>query len=144
MKFLRIMGKILAGLVLLLVMATLIALYAYRDIPAEVLEAKYANDASQFMEVAGVRIHYRDEGPRDAPAVVLVHANFASLLGWEPWAEVLKDKYRVVRLDMTSHGLTGPDPTGDYTLERTMEITEAFIDALGIEQLTISKMLVMK
>ena len=137
MKFLRIMGKILAGLVLLLVIATLIALYAYRDIPAEVLEAKYANDASQFMEVAGVRIHYRDEGPRDAPAVVLVHANFASLLGWEPWAEALKDKYRVIRLDMTSHGLTGPDPTGDYTLDRTMEITEAFIDALGIEQLTI-------
>ncbi|MCP4000965.1 MAG: alpha/beta hydrolase [Gammaproteobacteria bacterium] len=137
MKFLRIMGKILAGLLLLLVLASLIALYVYRDIPREVLEAKYTNEASQFTEVAGVRIHYRDEGPRDAPAVVLIHANFASLLGWEPWAEALKDKYRVVRLDMTSHGLTGPDPTGDYTLERTMEITEAFIDALGIEKLTI-------
>ena len=137
MKFLRVAGKILAGLGVLLVLTILTALYVYRDIPREVLEAKYANDASQFMEIAGVRIHYRDEGPRDAPAVVLVHANFASLLGWEPWAEALKDKYRVVRLDMTSHGLTGPDPTGDYTLERTMEITEAFIDALGIEKLTI-------
>jgi pimeloyl-ACP methyl ester carboxylesterase len=42
-----------------------------------------------------------------------------------------------VRFDMTSHGLTGPDPTGDYTLERTMEITEAFIDELGIDKLTI-------
>jgi pimeloyl-ACP methyl ester carboxylesterase len=137
MKFLRILGKLLAGLGVLLVLAILIALYVYRDIPAEVLEAKYTNEASQFIEIEGVRIHYRDEGPRDGPAVVLVHANFASLLGWEPWAEALKDKYRVVRLDMTSHGLTGPDPTGDYTLDRTMELTEAFIDALGIEQLTI-------
>jgi pimeloyl-ACP methyl ester carboxylesterase len=121
----------------MLVIGLLIALYIYRDIPADVLEAKYANDASQFMEVAGVRVHYRDEGPRDGPVVVLVHANFASLLGWESWAEALKDKYRVVRFDMTSHGLTGPDPSGDHTLERTMEITEAFIDALGIDDLTI-------
>ncbi len=137
MKFLRIAGRILVGLVLMLVIGLLIALYIYRDIPADVLEAKYANDASQFMEVAGVRVHYRDEGPRDGPVVVLVHANFASLLGWESWAEALKDKYRVVRFDMTSHGLTGPDPSGDHTLERTMEITEAFIDALGIDDLTI-------
>lgn len=137
MKFLRIAGRILVGLVLMLVIGLLIALYIYRDIPADVLEAKYANDASQFMQVAGVRVHYRDEGPRDGPVVVLVHANFASLLGWESWAEALKDKYRVVRFDMTSHGLTGPDPSGDHTLERTMEITEAFIDALGIDDLTI-------
>ena len=90
MKFLRIAGRILLGFVLMLVIGLLIALYIYRDIPAEVLEAKYANDASQFMQVAGVRVHYRDEGPRDGPVVVLVLANFASLLGWESWAEALK------------------------------------------------------
>jgi pimeloyl-ACP methyl ester carboxylesterase len=137
MKVVRIIGKLLLGLVGLSVLGLLIALYVYRDIPAAVLEAKYGNESSQFMEIAGVRIHYRDEGPRDAPVLVLVHANFASLLGWEPWAEALKDKYRVVRFDMTSHGLTGPDPSGDYTLERTLEITEAFIDALGIDKLSI-------
>jgi pimeloyl-ACP methyl ester carboxylesterase len=137
MKFLRFLGKLLKGIAAVLIVALIGALIIYRDIPADVLEARYANEASQFIEVAGVRIHYRDEGPRDAPVVVLVHANFASLLGWEPWAEALQDSYRVVRLDMTSHGLTGPDPTGDYTLERTLEITEAFIDALGIDKLTI-------
>ena len=123
MKFLRFVGKCLLGLVALLFAGLLVALFIYRDIPAEKLEAEYTNEASQFMDVAGVRVHYRDEGPRNAPAVVLVHANFASLLGWEPWAEALKDSYRVIRFDMTSHGLTGPDPTGDYTLDRTLEIT---------------------
>ncbi|MGI9290511.1 MAG: alpha/beta fold hydrolase [Gammaproteobacteria bacterium] len=137
MKVLRILGKLLLGLLSLSLVGLLVALYMYRDVPVEVLEARYGNEASQYMEVAGVRLHYRDEGPRDAPAVVLVHANFASLLGWEPWAEALKDKYRVVRFDMTSHGLTGPDPTGDYTLERTLEITEAFIDELGLNNITI-------
>ncbi len=137
MTILKWLGGILGGLLLLLVIAVLIGVWAYRDIPREVLEAKYANEASRFMNVADARIHYRDEGPRDGPAVVLIHANFASLLGWEPWAEALKDKYRVVRFDMTSHGLTGPDPTGDYTLERTMELTEKFIDQLGLQTFTI-------
>ena len=137
MKFLRITGWILGTLCGVLAIAFVVAAWAYRDIPAATLEEKYANEASRFMNVAGARIHYRDEGPRDAPVIVLVHANFASLLGWEPWAEALKDKYRVVRFDMTSHGLTGPDPTGDYSLERTMDLTEKFIDALGLENITI-------
>ncbi len=136
-KFLRIAGWTLLTILVAAVIATGAALWAYRDIPAAKLEAKYANEASRFMNVAGVRIHYRDEGPRDAPTIVLIHANFASLLGWEAWVDALKDKYRVVRFDMTSHGLTGPDPTGRYDLERTMELAEKFIDAVGLEKFTI-------
>ncbi|NND53951.1 MAG: alpha/beta hydrolase [Gammaproteobacteria bacterium] len=137
MKFLKILGAV-AGIVGgLAVIGLLIGLWMYRDIPRDELEARYANDASRFMNVAGARLHYRDEGPRDGPAVLLIHANFASLLGWEPWVDALKDKYRVVRFDMTSHGLTGPDPTGDYTLERTLELTEKFIDAVGLEKFSI-------
>ena len=133
MKFLKVLGVLL----LIMIAAVLIAMLAYRDIPREQLEAKYMNDESRFMNIAGARLHYRDEGPRDAPAVLLIHANFASLLGWEPWVEALKSDYRVVRFDMTSHGLTGPDPADDYTLERTMELTEKFIDAVGLDTFTI-------
>jgi len=137
MKYLRIAGWIFGGLIAVAFIAFLTAVWVYRDIPADVLEARYANSASRFINVAGVRIHYRDEGPRDAPAIVLVHANFASLLGWEPWSVALRDSYRVIRFDMTSHGLTGPDPTGDYTLERTMELTEKFIDAMGLKTFSL-------
>ena len=137
MKFLRIAGKTLTGLLALSLVATLIALWAYRDLSHEELEAKYTNSESRFMNIDGVRIHYRDEGPRDGPAILLVHANFASLLGWEPWVEALKDKYRVVRFDMPSHGLTGTDPTGDYGMSRTMELTEKFIDAIELKTFTM-------
>jgi len=121
----------LLALVLVLGIAFGIASWIYRDIPADVLEARYAGPASRFMNVDGVRIHYRDEG--QGPAVVLLHANFGNLIGWDPWVEVLKDEYRVVRIDFTSHGLTGTDPTGDYSTERTLEITEKFIDGLGLD-----------
>ncbi|MDJ0926763.1 MAG: alpha/beta hydrolase [Gammaproteobacteria bacterium] len=135
MRLLRFLGYSLLTVLGLGTVALLAALWAYRDIPAEILEARYTSDASRFMNIEGVRIHYRDEG--SGPPVVLIHANFASLIGWDPWVEALKDSYRVIRFDMTSHGLTGPDPTGDYSLERTIYLAERFIDALGLETLTI-------
>jgi pimeloyl-ACP methyl ester carboxylesterase len=112
-----------------------IALWTQRDIPASVLEARYGGAPSKFIEIDGVRMHYRDEG--SGPVVVLIHANFSNLLDWEPWVVALKDRYRVVRFDMTSHGLTGPDPTGDYTLARTLQLTEDFIDALKLGKVTL-------
>ena len=135
MKFLRFLGYGLLALMLVLAIAVVIATWIYRDIPAEQLEAKYAGPASRFINIEGVRIHYRDEG--QGPAVVLIHANFASLLGWDPWVEALQDSYRVVRMDMTSHGLTGPDPTGDYSPERTLEIFEKFIDVMDLDEFSI-------
>jgi pimeloyl-ACP methyl ester carboxylesterase len=135
LKALRIIGLFALGVLVAGVAGVLAAIWIYRDIPAAVLESRYMTPASRFLNVDGVRIHYRDEGT--GPAVVLIHANFASLIGWDPWVAALKDNYRVIRFDMTSHGLTGPDPSGDYSLERTVELTERFIDALGLERLTI-------
>ena len=119
----------------LLLVSVSVALWVYRDIPAAELEARYAGPASQFITIDGVRMHYRDEG--SGPVVVLLHANFSNLIDWDPWVDALKDSYRVVRFDMTSHGLTGPDPTGDYTQQRTLALTEKFVDALGLERITI-------
>ena len=135
MKFFRLLGYGLLALMLALSIGVAFAVWKYQDIPAEQLEAKYAGPTSRFINIQGVRIHYQDEG--EGPTVVLIHANFASLLGWDPWVEALKDSYRVVRLDLTSHGLTGPDPTGDYSPERTLEVVENFIDAMSLAQFSI-------
>lgn len=135
MKTLRIIAYAFATIFIALIVGILIALWVYRDIPAEELEAKYASPESRFMNVDGVRFHYRDEG--EGPGVLLLHANFGNLIGWDPWVESLKDSYRVVRMDFTSHGLTGPDPTDDYTLERTLALTEKFIDAVGLDRFSI-------
>jgi len=136
MKFLRILGYTFATITVAAVFAIFIALWAYRDIPAEQLENKYANHTSKFINIDGVRIHYREEG--EGPAVLLLHANFGNLIGWDPWVEALKDAYRVVRMDFTSHGLTGPDPSGDYTQARTLELTEKFINAMDLGKFSIA------
>jgi len=135
MKFLRFAGYGIGGFVLIASLAFLAAAWIYRDIPAEVLEAKYATPASRFLNVDGVRIHYRDEG--SGPPLLLIHANFGSLLSWDDATEVLSLEHRVLRFDLTGHGLTGPDPSGDYSLERTVQLTERFVDALGLTQFSI-------
>ncbi|MEO7386458.1 MAG: alpha/beta hydrolase [Gammaproteobacteria bacterium] len=130
----RLIGRSLLILAVLGLLGLGIALWAYRDIPGAELEAKYADATSKFMTIDGVRFHYRDEG--QGPVVVLIHANFSNLIDWDPWVAALKDHYRVVRFDMSSHGLTGPDPTGDYSLPRTLALTERLVDALGIDKAT--------
>lgn len=131
LKIIKWTGIGVAGLVVLLGIAALV----YRDTPAAAVDAKWATPPSRFIEIDGVRVHYRDEG--QGPAIVLVHANYASLFMWEPWAAALKDRYRVVRLDLTAHGLTGPDPSGDYSLPRTVAMFGQFVDALGLQRFTL-------
>jgi pimeloyl-ACP methyl ester carboxylesterase len=138
MKLLKALGFGLLALIALGVGVFGITAWLDRDIPADVLEVKYATPPSKFLSVDGVRFHYRDEGPPDGPAVLLLHAHFDSLLAWDPWVAALKDKYRVVRFDMTGHGLTGPDPSGDYTLERTVALTEKFAAAVGLSKFAIA------
>ena len=135
MNTLRVKGYVLGSLGAALLLAVGIALWAYRDIPAQRLEAKYAGPTSKFLNIDGARIHYRDEGA--GPPVVLVHAHFASLSSWDPWGDALHDSYRVIRFDMTSHGLTGPDLSGDYSVERTVDLTEILINSLGLEKLSM-------
>jgi pimeloyl-ACP methyl ester carboxylesterase len=144
MKALRIIGKILGGLVIILAIGFVIGAIYYRDIPGAELEKKYANAESKFIMLDGVRMHYRDEGPTNgtdkatAPTVVLAHAHFDSLIAWDPWVEALKDKYRVVRFDYTSHGLTGVDPSGDYSLKRTVDLVEMLVNELQLKTFSMA------
>lgn len=109
------------------------------DVPQDVLKARYASPASQFMELRpGFAVHVRDEGPRDAPALFLIHGSNASLHTWEPWVQRLSGRYRVVTLDLQGHGLTGPDPAGCYTAACMADTVEAVRAKLGIERIAIA------
>ena len=135
MKWLVRLGKgVLWGLAAL-ALGLLVAAWFYRDHPAAQVEARWATPPSQFVEIDGVRLHYREEG--EGPPVVLLHANYASLFMWEPWAAALKDRYRVIRLDLPAHGLTGPEPSGDYSLQRIQSLFEQFVDARGLERFVV-------
>ena len=107
------------------------------DRPRSALETEYAAPPSRFVEAARVRLHVRDTGRKDAPAVLLLHGFGASLHTWEDWARLLEADFRVVRLDLPGFGLTGPAPTGDYTDARTAQVLAALLDRLGIARASL-------
>lgn len=107
------------------------------DKPREALEARYAAPPSRFLEVAGLRLHVRESGPPDAPAVILLHGFGASLHTWEDWARGLESDWRVIRFDLPGAGLTGPDPTSDYRDERGEQILLALMDQLDLARASL-------
>lgn len=109
----KLLGKILLGLVALILVLAIVGWLAMRrgEIPWATLEAKYANAESQWVDLpGGIRAHYRDQGNPDGPVLVLVHGFAASLHTWEPWVQRLGKDYRIVTLDLPGFGLTrAPD-----------------------------------
>ena len=107
------------------------------DKPREALEAIYAELPSAFLPIAGLRMHVRDTGPKTAPAVILLHGLGSSLQTWEPWAQALSTRFRVIRCDLPGFGLTGPDPTGDYSDDRAIFVLGALMDALSVGRVSL-------
>lgn len=123
--------RIVGGLLALLVIAFLVLRTPDTD-PAE-MRAKYGAAPSQFVKLDnGLTVHLRDEGPRAAPVIVLLHGSNADLHTWQPWVNALRREYRVIRFDQRGHGLTGPAPDGDYSNAAFVGDVEAVADALGL------------
>lgn len=122
----------LLALIALLVVAFLI--FRTPDTDPAAMRAKYGAPPSQFVAIGdGVKVHLRDEGPRDAPAIVLLHGSNADLHTWEPWVAALKTRYRVIRFDQIGHGLTGPDPKEDYSTANFVGDIGEVADKLGLK-----------
>lgn len=105
------------------------------DIPGADLEKVWANKSSKFAVLpSGLRVHYRDQGNPGGPVLLLLHGSNASLHTWEPWAQRLGDRFRVVSVDLPGHGLTGPSPTDDYTPRAMVAFIDEFREALKLDR----------
>ena len=107
------------------------------DQPRAELEAKYAGPPSKCVQVKGLRMHVRDTGPRNASVVILLHGLGSSLHTWEPWAQTLSARFRVIRFDLPGFGLTGPDPTGDYSDARSAAVLAGLMDAQSVRRASL-------
>jgi len=135
------MKKILLGVVAIIVLGAAAAgLYVWnaaKGLSPDMLEAEYATSADRFLDIDGARVRVRDEGPSDAPPVILLHGFIFSLESWDAWAGELSADYRVIRYDLLGHGLTGPDPQQRYApAERAAFIGEV-MDALDIDNAVV-------
>lgn len=136
----KILFRLLAGLVLVLLLATggFIVWSWAPDLPVAELKARWGQAPSQFVEVEGLQVHLRDEGPRTDPLpIVLVHGTAASLHTWEGWAADLRQTRRVIRFDLPGFGLTGPNAANDYSIAVYVRFVAALMDQLGVQRFVI-------
>jgi pimeloyl-ACP methyl ester carboxylesterase len=97
--------------------------------------AKYGGPAATFAEGAGgMRVHWRDEGCRDCPAIILLHGSNASLHTFEPMVRELAGEYRIITFDQPGHGLTGPHPRDDYSAAGMFEALNAVANAARLDR----------
>ena len=131
------LGRILLGVILLLLGVYLFVRTPDSD-PAA-MRAKYGGAPSQFVDLAGgLKVHVRDEGPRDAPVIVLLHGSNDDLHTWDPWAAQLSIGYRVIRFDQIGHGLTGPAPNGDYSPKAFVDTIDQVTSQLGVTHFVLA------
>lgn len=135
--FIRIVGVVLVAFGVFAA-AGILATWA-PDKPVSSLAARWATAPSQFVEVDGMQVHMRDEGPRDDPMpIVLLHGTSASLHTWDGWAQSLIGQRRVIRFDLPAFGLTGPNPDNDYSIAAYVRLVGSVADKLGVKQFVLA------
>ncbi len=87
----------------------------------------------QFVDHGGVRQHYVDEGPRDAPPVVMVHGNPTWSFYYRRLVQELRSDHRVIAIDHVGCGLSDKPSSEDYdySLRRRVDDLESVLVQAG-------------
>ncbi|MEV0233044.1 alpha/beta hydrolase [Nonomuraea sp. NPDC050786] len=79
-------------------------------------------------------IHVCQDGPRDAPALLLIHGTAASANSWYALVPLLTQSHRVIRVDLLGHGRSAEPADGSYAIpDQARRVGEA-LDRLGVKQ----------
>ena len=85
----------------------------------------------------GLRLHVREWGPVDRPAILLIHGWSQNHLCWaRQYESALADEFRLIAFDLRGHGMSEAPLAGEhYTDDRLWaDDIAAIIDSLGLEQ----------
>jgi len=88
----------------------------------------------RFVEHAGARIAWRQDGPADRPALILGNSLASDGASWDAAAALLCKHFRVIRFDARGHGASTLAATArgiDYSIELLARDTLAVADAAG-------------
>lgn len=87
----------------------------------------------------GLRMHYVDDGPRDADPVLMLHGEPSwSYLYRHMIPPVAEAGNRVIAPDLIGFGKSDkPAKVSDYSYQTHMDWMKAFIDALSLERITL-------
>jgi pimeloyl-ACP methyl ester carboxylesterase len=95
--------------------------------------------AYRTLQVDGLSIFYREAGPKNAPALLLLHGLPSSSRMFEPLFARLSDRYHLVAPDYPGFGHSDwPDPQKfAYTFDNCADIMNHFTEALELSRYTL-------
>jgi len=129
----KTIAKIIGGIFIALF--AVILFFAESDRPVEELIPLYANKDSKFMDILGMKVHYRDEGvASDTLPLILLHGMSSSLNTWDSVVIALKPHKRVISLDLPGFALTGPSPENAYNFPYYSKFIDSFTTRLKIKR----------
>ncbi len=99
-------------------------------------EPRDATFATVSPDGRAMRVRFRDEGPQDAPVVVLLHGFASALETWATVAPRLARTHRVISLDLKGFGWTDR-PDGDYSPPAQARLVLAVLDSRGVDRFAV-------
>jgi pimeloyl-ACP methyl ester carboxylesterase len=94
------------------------------------------------LNIDGTDVFYREDGPRDAPVVLLLHGFPSSSRMYRDLIPLLAGQYRVIAPDYPAFGHSGV-PSRDafsYTFDGLARVTRGLLDRLGVERFALYAM----
>lgn len=135
----RWLKRVFLFLLLSILVYTAVVLLLYQDKPADVLQQSYGVENLQAMQLTGPldgqTVYYEDTG--QGQPIVLIHSHFFTMQMWQPWIAPLSKHFRVIRYDLTSHGLTGPQLNNDYSMQADLAMLDGLIEQLALDNIIL-------
>ncbi|MFE6822070.1 alpha/beta fold hydrolase [Streptomyces sp. NPDC057690] len=83
-------------------------------------------------------LYVSQDGPRDAPVLVLIHGSASSSRSWDALVPLLSTVHRVVRIDLPGHGRSAEPAGGDYAIPEQGRRIGTALDRLGIGEALVA------
>ena len=111
----------------------------FHALPGWRFAPRYTEIPAGDADSSPLRVHYVDEGPTDAPAVLLLHGEPSWAYLYRKMIPVLVDAgLRAVAPDLPGFGRSDkPADRADYTYERFVAWTARFVDQVGLDGITL-------
>jgi pimeloyl-ACP methyl ester carboxylesterase len=81
----------------------------------------------------GGNIYMSQDGPHDAPVLVLIHGLGGSTRWWDSVVPMLARSYRVIRIDLLGHGRSAKPAGRGYEIPEQGRRVGAALDRLGVQ-----------
>jgi len=121
---------------LLALLVVLVVLLAVNTVVTDRETRAAKADVGRIIDLPGGDLQVREDGPRDAPNIVLLHGFACSIGCWDDVVPALAGDHHVIRIDLLGHG-GSEKPREGYGMEAQARRVSAALDRLGVRRATL-------